>query len=171
MATKTKFFDIFGVQYKTVQFAAIPALDIMANPGDVHPLENLRLTSVLTEDGWTLLDSPHIVNERVRDMGGLLAPRLVLAALLKIVNEHSFGFVSKWKGVKIPKRFTSGVEPESSSHVDPLIASVVQNGSASMRELEEYYSLEDAFKMFDIIVAKGVNEALAQEAAEKSRKR
>ncbi|XAO36673.1 hypothetical protein WP1_034 [Pseudomonas phage WP1] len=35
-----------------------------------------------------------------------------------------------------------------------------------MRELEEYYSTQDAFKMIDIITAKSVNEALASEASQ-----
>lgn len=170
MATKTKQFSIFGVDYRTSQFPAIPALDIMANVAAVHPIDNLRLTQVNVDGVWTNLDTREAVNALVIDRAYILPPRMVLQAVLKLVNEFSFGFTSDWKGVKIPKRFASGVEPKTSSHVDPLIAQLLQEEVATLRDLEEYYSLEDAFKMFDVMVAKGVNAALSHEAAMKSRK-
>jgi hypothetical protein len=171
MATKTKNFDLFGVEYKTTQFPAIPALVIMEKAAHIHPTDNLRHTYVRAKGEWHALDSRDVINECVVDKAFIVAPRLVLQAVLKIVNEFSFGFVSDWKGVKIPSRFTSGVAPRESKYVDPLIAQLLQEDVASMRELEEYYSLEDAFKMFDVMVAKGVNAALAQEAATKNAKR
>lgn len=170
MATKTKEFEVFGVKYRTRQFAAVPALEIMSDAGAVHPVDNLRLTEVWDENSWHALDSREAVNKYVVDKASILPPRMVLIAVLKLVNEFSFGFVSTWRGVRIPKRFTSGGEVKSSTHVDPIISNLLQEDVASLRELEEYYSLEDAFTMFDVMVAKGVNEALAHEAAMKDRK-
>lgn len=169
MATKTKHFSMFGVDYKTTQFPAIAALAIMDNASAIHPIDNLRLTFVKESDEWRALDSREAINRLVVDRAFMLAPRLVLQGLLRMVNDFSFGFTSGWKGVKIPSRFTGGGKPRESSHVDPLIAQLLQEDVASLRELEEYYSLEDAFKMFDVMVAKGVNEALANEAAAKGR--
>lgn len=169
MATKTKTFGLFGVDYRTTQFTAVQALEIMERES-THPIDNLRLTQAhVPGRGWVDLDSRESINEIVRDETGILAPRLVLQALLRTVNEYSFGFTTAWKGVKIPKRFTSGVDAKSSSHVDPLIAQLLQEEVATLKELEEYYSLEDAFKMLDVMVAKGVNEALAHEASMKKR--
>lgn len=170
MATKTKTFSLFGVDYRTQQFPAIPALDIMANVANIHPIDNLRLTQVNVDGVWTPIDTREAINALVVDKAFVLPPRMVLQAVLKVVNEFSFGFTGTWKGVKIPKRFASGIEPKASSHVDPLISQLLQEEVASLRDLEEYYSLEDAFKMFDVMVAKGVNAALSHEAAMKSRK-
>lgn len=171
MSTKTKTFDVFGVEYRTVQFPAIAALAVMENAERIHPTDNLRLTEVKHDGKWYALDSREAINKYVIDAAFILPPRLVLQAVLKIVNEFSFGFVNGWRGVKIPSKFISGVAPRESRHVDPLVAQLLQEDVASMRELEEYYSLEDAFKLFDVMVAKGVNAALAQEAAAKDSKR
>lgn len=170
MATKTKTFGLFGVEYRTTQFTAVRSLEIM-KAESTHPLEILSRTEVHDlEHGWLPLDSQHAVNTLVKDYTEALAPRMVLHALMRTVNEFSFGFTSHWRGVKIPTRFTSGTDPRNSSYTDPLIASLIQDGVASMRELEEYYSLEDAFKMFDVMVAKGVNAAIAHEQSMKKNK-
>jgi len=170
MATKTKNFSLFGVNYRTTQFTAVDALAIMDSPA-THPIENLRLTQALdASEGWLSLDSKQAINRLVVDASMIVPPRIVLQKLLYEVNNFSFGFTNGWKGVKIPARFRSGVDsPKSSSHLDPMIAQLIQDGVAKLKELEEYYSLEDAFAMFDIMVAKGVNEALANEAASKKR--
>lgn len=172
MAVKTKTFIIFGKEYKTVQFAAVPALEIMTNSHCMRPEEILRQTWAKDSDGhWTQLDSRELINRHVVDAIGAIPPRLVLQAILQFVNDFSFGFVAGWKGVKIPKRLIQGVsDPKESQHADPLVATLFSENVASLRELEEYYSLEDAFKMFDVLVAKGVNAALANEAAMKSNK-
>lgn len=171
MSTRTKHFDLFGVEYKTTQFPAITALQIMENAATMHPIDNLRQTFVRSGKEWKPLDSREAVNELVVDKAFILPPRIVLQAVLKTVNEFSFGFVTGWRGVRIPTRFTSGTAPKESRYVDPLIAQLLQEEVANLRELEEYYSLEDAFKMFDVMVAKGVNAALAQEEATKNAKR
>jgi hypothetical protein len=168
MATKTKTFDLFGVTYRTTQFTAIRALAIMGDP-NTPPLVNLSQTQVYVQDrGWVAMDTRESVNEHVVDRMCVIPPRMALQKLLNKVNDYSFGFTMRWKGVKIPSRFRSGgEEAKQSSHVDPMIAQLLQEEVATLRELEEYYSLEDAFAMFDVMVAKGVNEAIANEAAAK----
>lgn len=173
MATKTKEFDLFGVKYRTRQFAAVRALEIMEQATAVHPLEVLAQTEVYDAENrkWKALDSREAINEFVIDRMHVLPPRMALQGVLRAVNEFSFGFVNGWRGVAIPKRFTAGIEPRASNHTDPLIAQLLQDEVTSLRELEEYYSLEDAFKLFDVMVAKGVNAALSQEQAMKDAKK
>ncbi len=172
MATKTKQFDMFGVTYRTRQFAAVRALEL-ATGDDTGPLDVLERTEVLVGEDWIDLDSRERVNRYVRDRVGVLAPRIVLRELLRQVGEFSYGIVKGWKGVKVPNRFTAegqGIATRESAHVDPVIGALIGADMAKLRELEEYYSLEDALKMFDVMVAKGVNEALANEHAQKSKK-
>lgn len=71
-----------------------------------------------------------------------------------VVYDFSFGFLKTWKGVKVPRRFISDAKSVSTEYTDPLISQLIQEDYASLRELEEYYSLEDAFRMFDIMTAK-----------------
>lgn len=175
MSAKTKEFSLFGVEYKTTQFTAVAALEVMERGEACHPVDNLRLTSAFDPVAklWVPLTSHDAINTLVFDYFHALPPRMALKGLLKVVNEYSFGFATNWTGVKIPSRFTSGGDVRASNHVDPLISQLLQDEGAkvTLRELEEYYTLEDAFKMFDVMVAKGVNTALAHEAAAKDRKR
>lgn len=171
MKKKTKF-SAFGVQYQTEQFSAIRGMEIMALNGDIHPCEILSQTSAQSEDGaWHVLDTQEAVNAIVVDRANILAPRLVLNAVLSLVNDYNFKFMEGWKGVKVPARFMDGAATVSSKNVDPMASQLIQDGVATFKELEEYYSLEDAFKMFDTIMVKGVNNALSHEASVKKSKR
>lgn len=172
MATKTKVFEVFGVAYRIRQFAAVRSLAIATAP-DADPLEMLERTEVQVGEDWIALDSRAMVNRYVCDRVGLVPPKDTLKALLRVVGEHSCGVAKAWKGVKVPNRFTAegqGLVTRESAYVDPVIAGLLGADMATLRELEEYYSLEDAMKMFDVMVAKGVNEALANEHAHKGRR-
>jgi hypothetical protein len=173
MASKTKKFDMFGVTYRTRQFPAVRALELV-NAETIDPLDMLSQTEVLVGDAWIALDDREPINQYVTDRIGIIPPRQVLGALMKIVGEHSCGAMNGWVGVKVPNRFTpsaQGMTTRRSAHVDPIIETLIAHEAATLRELEEYYSIEDALKMLDVIVAKGVNEALANEAAQKNARR
>ena len=49
----------------------------------------------------------------------------------------------------------------STVNVDPVLAMVVVEGLASLRELDEYYSYEDALNMAEILNVRHYNEWLA----------
>jgi hypothetical protein len=172
MSVKTKTFDLFGVQYRTKQFTAIRALELMKAP-DILPLDTLSNTQARHDAGheWIDLDGRAAINRMVIDRIDVMCPTVVLHLLCKVVGEYSFGFTTSFKSVKVPSRFQSdSYTPRSSEHVDPVVAALLEAETATLRELEEYYSLEDAFKMFDVLVANGVNKALAHEAAMKEAK-
>ncbi len=171
MSTRSKEFSMMGVAYRTTQFPAMPALELMKKQEELHPCEMLGNTFAKQGENWLPLSDPDNINELVVDKAGILAPRLVLNALLSIVNEFNFEFMYTWKGAKIPRRFIDDANSVASNHVDPMIAQLLQNDCATLRELEEYYSLEDAFKMFDVMVVKGINSALSQEHASKNSKK
>ena len=167
-----KTFDMFGLQYRTRQFTAVPALGMLEKDGDLSPAEMLANTQIKTKKGWIKLDTREGINGHVFDAAGILAPRVVLNALLEIVNDFNFGFLYTWQGVRVPTRLQDEAKQVASDNSDPMVSSLISGDVATLRELEEYYSLEDAFKMFDIMTAKGVNAALSQEyAAAKSKKR
>lgn len=130
------------------------------------PMEVLCLTEVKRGDVWVPLTTPEAINELVRDKAAILPGVLVLKGLCSIVSDFNFAFLVGWHGVKVPNRFIDGTEGVSTKYSKPMISQLVNDG-IPLRDLEEYYSLEDAFRMFDIRMAKGVNEALATEAANK----
>lgn len=163
-----KTFDAFGVQYRSKQFAATVGLAMMNMESDVHPCEMLGLTEVKTQDGrWLPLSDPDNVNLHLKDIAGVIAPRLVLDGILSIVRDLNFGFLKAWRSARVPSRFISDSKFASNNHTDPIIAQLFQDDAASPMELETYYSLEDAFKMFDLLVVKGINQAIANEASTK----
>ncbi len=144
----------------------------MAVPDDIHPCDMLSQTSAQRADGsWATLDNQAAINDHVVDAANVLAPRLVLNALLSLVGDFNFKFMEGWKAVKVPARFADGATTVTSKNVDPMASQLIQDGVATLRELEDYYSLEDAFKMFDTIMVKGVNSALSHEASVKKSKR
>jgi hypothetical protein len=161
---KTKEFEAFGRQYRTTQFPAVRALEIMEMKVQ-HPVCVLERTEVKQNGVWTALNSAEAINELVFDDAAIIAPRLALNGILSLVGDYSFGFLREWRGAKVPTRFTSGAQSIESKNIDPTIGTLTTEGMATMKELEEYYTLEDAFKMFDALVVKGINAALSQEAA------
>jgi hypothetical protein len=172
MSKKTKTFDAFGVQYRTESFSAVYGLEMMARPDGAHPCELLCRTEAKNAKGeWIALDSKESVNDLVIDVANVLAPRIVLDGILSLIHDFNFKFLEDWKSAKIPPRFVDGAQTVSSRNIDPMASQLIQDGVATLRELEDYYSLEDAFKMFDTIMVKGINQALSNEASMKKNKK
>lgn len=170
MARKSREFSAFGVDYRTTQFSAVQGLDLMDELKTIHPCEILALTDVQVDDGsWVSLASAEAINRYVRDVISIIPPMLVLKAVSDLVTDYSFGFLLNWRGVRVPPRFLDGFKAVSTANARPLESQLLQNGVTDLRALEEYYSLEDAFKMFDVVMEKGVNEALSNEAAAKAK--
>lgn len=171
MARKEKRFEMFGVAYRTRQFSAVRGFDFIDSKGVDHPCEMLSETEVLYLHKWLRLNEVANINVGVVDCAHIIPPVAVLRGVVSIVREFNFDFIKGWKGVKVPTRFVNESSTTSSDHAPQLISSLIQEGVATLKELEEYYSIEDAFKMFDVIVSKGVNQAIASEDAVKAAKR
>jgi hypothetical protein len=163
-------FDAFGKKYRTKQFSATKAMEYLNRATDMSPLEILCDTELLDGDNWLKLNDRDVINKKVGDITGMMMPKLALNGVCALVSDHSFGFLKNWKSAKVPARFVSGVDAVRSEALDPMLSHLIQEGAATLKELEEYYSLEDAFKMFDVLVVQGINKALAYEAAEKEAK-
>jgi hypothetical protein len=163
-------FKAFGKTYRTKQFDAVKSMAFVDRATDMTPVEILSLTEVHNNAEWVPLDNRETINEHVKDVTGLMNPKHTLSGVCNLVSDYSFGFLKTWEGAKVPTRFTSDAEGVASAAIDPILAQLIQEGAATLRELEEYYSLQDAFTMFDVLVVKGINKALGMEAAEKEAK-
>ena len=164
---KTSQFSIFGNNYRTHQFAAARGVEMLCEgSASANPVALLSGTEVLATEGWLELSGIGAINALVKDSLGLAASLVVLDALCAKVYEENFGFLASWKPVAIPKRFVSTIDFKIEEYkIDPVISTVVMAGQATIRELEEYYSTEDAFKMYDMIAVDSLNKALGSEAA------
>lgn len=166
MTCKIKEISLFGVRYRTCQFSAMEGMEKF-DSNEIHPCTLLSKTEVQTKKGkWKSLSNHEVVNKYVRDLLGVFTPLQVLGVLVELVRGENFGFLSSWKGVRVPTRFLSDSKQVNSEYTTPMLTTLINTNMATLKELEEYYSLEDAFRMFDMISMKNVNEALSNEAAQ-----
>lgn len=157
---KTKEFELHGVQYRTTHFSAIEALPLLDTESDLRVLGK---TEVRTKKNKWLLLADASINKHVRDLDGEYAPLLVLNELLILCYEFNFSFSSTWNPVKYPREMSEGAEAVESHHTNTMFARIIAGKLATLRELETYYNLEDAFKLFDILAAESVNDFRANQ--------
>jgi hypothetical protein len=161
-------FNTFGVNYRTKEFAAAEAFGLIDHLDTLPPIEMLKYTDVMDEEkNWRPLNNPDVINQYVRDVCGIIRPHEVLHGLMVLIGDYNFAFLSKWRPVKIPARFVSDAEHVPLQGMHPIMSRLISEGMAKMNELQEYYSLEDAFSMYDIWANDGLNKALSSEASMK----
>jgi ribosomal protein S8 len=170
MAIETKHFIVAGTHYRTKTYSAVFGLKILGEEDEANPVEVLKHTEVEREGEWSALVSAAALNEHLYDPFEIMTPFQVLEQVIGMVKDINFGFLATWKGAKIPNRFISQSDTIKTAYSEPIISNLIQADKANLRDLEEYYSVHDAFKMFDIVIVSTVNKALAQEEAEKAAK-
>jgi hypothetical protein len=76
-------------------------------------------------------------------------------------------FFAKWE----PLRFLQHYSPEAPhvdfKNIDGFIGAIIASGQATLHELKTVYTLEDAFKMWEVIAITRYNEHLAVTHAQK----
>ena len=173
---KVKTADLFGHNYRMTQLSAASAFEQMylASGGDdLLPLVS-TVEFINAENGAAIrLDNAAAINANVKDRIDVMKPRLVLSALYQAVHEFNFGFLENRKAVKVPRHLTSDldVEVRSVEGESPILATLIAEGKATLRELQEFYSLEDAFLIYDVLFIEKLNNAEIQHAAMKSAKK
>ncbi|RZF31324.1 hypothetical protein EVC45_02405 [Paraburkholderia sp. UYCP14C] len=172
MAMKTKEFTSFGVGYRIKQMSAAAAFAVfVARDADPHPLEALAgMEAFDSERGFVPLNDEMSVNTLVRDTRTIVKPRLVLNGLIKVAFDFNCGFLKGRKRIRVPSYLRSDSEPQELDGEDPVLSALVAEDKATLRELEEYYSLEDAFRIYDIYFRDRLERAKAQHAAMKEAK-
>lgn len=165
---KTKYFSAFGNDYRIRQYSAADGLSFLKSIESVPPVQLLKNTYAVIDDGLICLDNRESINDYVCDILDKIGSQDVLMSLLESVKEFNFDFLNTWKSIKIPKRLCASedaIYPESCD--DPIISHLIASKTATLRELETYYSTEDAFRMYNIIVEDSLTKALITETAHK----
>ncbi len=172
MSRRIEEFEAFGVRYRARDLSAADAFHLFLKPEiEFDPFAILIAAEAEAYDSeakaWVRLDSRHSINLLVCDKAHSIANHLVLNGVLIILKQRNVGFLlnGEWKPVKIPSRLQSGVDPVYTERIDPIFGSIVANHMATMKELQEFYSLKDAFELFDIMAIDSLNKALSNEAA------
>lgn len=49
------------------------------------------------------------------------------------------------------------------ANVSPMLSTIINKGSATMRELQEYYTMEDALNLYEIIIVDNYNQRVLSE--------
>jgi hypothetical protein len=171
MAIEEKHFVSAGMHYRTKQFNAVYGLQVLAAEESATPLQILKYTEVEQGGEWIKLDNAAAINDYVFDVHELMKPFAILEEIVATVKHANFGFLASWSGIKVPPRFVSNSKTVRSQYTAPIVSNLIQAGKATLKELEEYYSVEDAFKLFDVVLTNTVNKALANEDALKEAKR
>lgn len=162
-------FEVCGNVYRVKDFSATDGVVVISGDepnGLPHPMTLLKHCEVFATDGWVELTTREAVNDLVNDALGIIRPVDVLHMLLVRIYEINFAFLKSWKPLDIPRRLTSDLpDGMAAPRMDPVISLIVMAEKATLKELEEYYSTEDAFKMYDMIAVDNLNKALSAESA------
>lgn len=117
-----------------------------------------KCISVKTSDGWVILSEPEMIDRHV-------ATWMDLSALLDSTIDYNFGFLETRRFRRLPD---SGISSASPFHCDPLFHALVSNKYASLTELKESLTLEDAFDLLDSLTATKLNEYYALQASKRT---
>ncbi|MFA8389732.1 hypothetical protein ACEPUD_06340 [Burkholderia ubonensis] len=170
MARQTMEFESFGVRYRVRQMAAYDAFRFFMMEEQPDPVEVLQGAEVKADGCWVALDSAEPINAYVRDTKGILQPRTVLSGLISFVSDFNWGFLKDRKQEKVPKYLQSDSQVRGVEGVSPIMGTIMAAGKASLRELQEFYSLHDAFQIFDVLFFDQLNKAQASYDAAKAMK-
>lgn len=133
---------------------AITAKELLDNGSIAEKLNALRIWVEI--DGLPLTDE--VITARVADWE-------ILSKLEVACYEYNYGFLRNWKPQLIPAEMAATYFVAESNHVDSIVSALVSNELATYKELRDEYSLEEAFKLLDVLAVKRINEFRAREAA------
>lgn len=170
MARKIVEFEVFGLRLRTLQVGAVTAFAELGRESLPNPMQILSLIEIEVGGEWIKLNNRAAINAHVKEATGFVPAHVVLESVIDGWNEANMGFIKSWTPSKVPNHLKSDRDVRRSAGIDPIIASVINSKQATLRELEEYYSGEDAIKLFDINMNAKLDEAESQYQAYKEAK-
>ena len=147
-----------GVTFRFTKIPAIAARELLAVlDAELDALR--RYIEVSTEDGWIALDSPAAVVKHIPDWE--------LLTLIELFSyDYNFGFLASWEPTQLPAKMReSNYRVAETKNVDAAVTALVTSGMAEYEQLRDSYSLEESFKLLDILTVKKINEFRAAEAS------
>lgn len=150
--------SIDGLEFRFTKIPAIPARELLS--GMVADFDVLRpYVEIATAEGWIILDNKPAIEKYVKSWETLTAVEL-------FAYEYNYGFLAKWKPTPLPAKMEeSSYRVAETKNVDAAVAALITNGMANYEQLRDSYSLEEAFKLLDVLTVKKINEFRAAEAS------
>jgi len=165
MSRKTVKFELAHKDFKTTQFSAFHSYEMIFGE-ELSPEEVLKDTYMLLSDGnWARLDENSTISALIFHPERVESPLSTLTRLMEKVKEVSCVCMYKWESVKVPKRFISSASTVESPRGMPILSTLFTEKLATLHELQEFYSLDDALRMYDDFTVQNINKALQQEKA------
>lgn len=150
--------DIQGIQLQLEKIPAIPARQIV-NGMNGSPDSLLPLRAYIRHCGLTLDN---------KEVAAKLPNWEILSLAESASYEYNFGFLASWKPHFVPAAMAvTKYTVAESKNVDPVVAALVTSGFATYLELRDSLSLEEAFKLMDVLTVKRINEFRSAESAKK----
>jgi len=154
----TKIHCIGGIKFRFTKIPAIPARELLS--GMEADFDVLRpFIEVSTTTGWIVLDSTATIEKHISSW-----ETLTLAELYSY--DYNYGFLTGWKPTPLPAKMEeSSYRVAETKNVDAAVAALITNNMANYEQLRDSYSLEEAFKLLDVLTVKKINEFRAAEAS------
>ncbi len=76
-------------------------------------------------------------------------------------------FFSTWQDLRLPNWGGGEIAYLDFKNIDPFVGLVINEGKATLKELQESYNLEDLYKLVECILVQKANEYYAHKDAEK----
>jgi hypothetical protein len=165
MSRKTVEFELAHKEFKTTQLSAFHSYEILFGGEEVEPEELLRDTYIKFNGDWIRLDSNKVIAQQVFHPMAIEAPLSALVRLMDKVKRISCDGMYKWEAIQVPKRFLSKAKTVESPRGMSMLSTLFTEKLATLYELQEVYSLDDALRMYDDFTVKSINSALHQEKA------
>lgn len=152
-----KYQKIGDTTFRFLKIPSIPARVVMNSMQ--KELDCLRpFIQIETPQGWLSLDDDSVVKKYVDNWEDLTNAEVE-------AYDYNFGFLTTWKSQRIPHKMTKvKYVVAESANMDPATAALINHGMATYEQLRDKYSLEEAFKLLDVLTVKKLNEFRASEA-------
>jgi hypothetical protein len=171
MSRKTIKFELAHKDFKTTQMSAFHSYEMLFGKEEWAPEGILSDTYVREGSDWARLDSNEEISRLIFHPLGLESPLSVLMRLIEKVKGISCSAMYRWESVKIPKRFLSSASTVESPRGMPILSTLFTEKLATLHALQEFYSLDDALRMYDDYTVQNINKALQNEKAMAEAKR
>ena len=149
LASKTV--EVRGIKYLIRKLPAVTAKQIIDQKAELDVLASVEVCGVS-------LETEELIDHYLPDWE-------VMGELIDIAANYNFGFLENWKPVRFPAAMAGNYNASECRYIDPIFSTLISSGSATLLQLKQDYSLEEAFQLLEVLTVSRVNEYKAREAS------
>jgi len=142
---------IKGVKYTLRKLPAVQAKRVLDERDEMAVIASVEVDGVS-------LENEELIDKYLPDWE-------VLEELIGLCSLFNFGFLEGWKPVRFPAAMAGNYNATECRYIDPIFSSLISTNAATLLELKQDYTLEEAFQLLEVLTVTRVNEYKAREAA------